>query len=93
MIYKALHRKLKIDQHEPNKKSGVISGAPERQAVLAPPVTPIVLYCPVHLSHSIFIVIIEVQSFITFQIAIYFCWHSINNGISLVNMRCSEFAW
>jgi hypothetical protein len=43
MIYKALHRKLKIDQHEPNTKSGVTSGAPERQAVLAPPVTPIVL--------------------------------------------------
>jgi hypothetical protein len=40
-IYRTVHRKLKIDQHEPNKKSGVISGAPERQAVLAPPMTPI----------------------------------------------------
>jgi hypothetical protein len=29
MIYKTLHRKLKIEQHEPYKKPGVNSGAPE----------------------------------------------------------------
>jgi hypothetical protein len=29
MIYKALHRKLKIEQHEPHNKAGVNSGAPE----------------------------------------------------------------
>jgi hypothetical protein len=28
-IYKTLHRKLKIEQHEPNYKPGVNSGAPE----------------------------------------------------------------
>jgi hypothetical protein len=29
LIYKILHRKLKIDQHEPQYKPGVNSGAPE----------------------------------------------------------------
>jgi hypothetical protein len=29
MIYKKLHRKLKIEQHEPHSKPGVNSGAPE----------------------------------------------------------------
>jgi len=28
-IYKTLHRKLKIEQHEPHKKLGMNSGAPE----------------------------------------------------------------
>jgi hypothetical protein len=27
IIYKTLHRKLKIDQHEPHKKLGMDSGA------------------------------------------------------------------
>ena len=33
VIYKTIHRKLKIDQHESHKKPGVNSGAPEDQAV------------------------------------------------------------
>ena len=33
MIYKALHRKLKIEEHEPNKKHVVNSGGPEGLAV------------------------------------------------------------
>ena len=35
-IYKTLHRKLKIEKHEPHQKSGVNSGAPEGLAVPAP---------------------------------------------------------
>ena len=34
----ALHRKLKIEWHEPHKKPGVNTGAPEGLAVPAPPV-------------------------------------------------------
>jgi hypothetical protein len=34
MIYKALHRKLKIEQHEPHNKAGVNSGAPEELTVI-----------------------------------------------------------
>jgi len=30
MIYKTLHRKLKIEQHRPHYKVGVNSGDPER---------------------------------------------------------------
>jgi hypothetical protein len=33
MIYKTQHRKIKIEQHEPHKKPGVNSGAPEGYAV------------------------------------------------------------
>jgi hypothetical protein len=33
MIYKTLHRKHKIEQHEHNWKPGVNSGAPEGLAV------------------------------------------------------------
>jgi hypothetical protein len=33
MIYKTQHRKIKIEQHEPHKKPGVNSGAPEGLAV------------------------------------------------------------
>ena len=43
MIYNTLHRKLKIEQHEPQCKPGVNSGAPEELAVHAPLVTPVVL--------------------------------------------------
>jgi hypothetical protein len=32
MIYKTLHRKLKIEKNEPHKKPGVNSGAPEGYA-------------------------------------------------------------
>jgi len=42
MIYKTLHRKLKIEQHESHYKSGVNSGAPEGLAVPGPHVTPFV---------------------------------------------------
>jgi len=35
-IYKTLHIKLKIEQHEPHKKPFVNSGAPEGLAVPAP---------------------------------------------------------
>jgi hypothetical protein len=35
MIYKTLHRKIKIKQHEPHSKPGVILGALEGQAVPA----------------------------------------------------------
>ena len=34
-IYKTLHRKLKIEQHEPHWKPGMNSGAPEGWAVPA----------------------------------------------------------
>jgi hypothetical protein len=30
MIYKTLHRKLKVEQHEPHSKPGVKSGTPKR---------------------------------------------------------------
>ena len=36
MIYKTLHRKLKIKQNEPHKKLGVNSGAPERLVLFLP---------------------------------------------------------
>ena len=40
MIYRTLHRKLKIEQNEPHREQRVNSGAPERQAVSSPLVTP-----------------------------------------------------
>ena len=40
-IYKALHQKLKIKQHEPHQKPGVISDAPEGKVV---PVSNTTLY-------------------------------------------------
>jgi len=43
MILKTLHRKLNIEQHEPVFKTGVTTGAPERQAVPVPLVAPIVI--------------------------------------------------
>ena len=43
MIYKTLHKNLKIEQHEPNYKLWVNSGAPEVLAVPGPLVTPVVL--------------------------------------------------
>jgi hypothetical protein len=42
-IYKTLHIKLMIKQHEPYKKPGVNSDAPEGLAVPAPHVTPVVV--------------------------------------------------
>jgi len=42
-IYNTVHRKLKIEQHEPHLKLGMISGAPEGYAVTAPHVIPVVL--------------------------------------------------
>jgi hypothetical protein len=33
MNYKTQHRKIKIEQHEPHRKPGVNSGAPEEFAV------------------------------------------------------------
>jgi hypothetical protein len=36
MIYKTLHRKLKIEQHEPKLKPWMNSGDPEALAVPAP---------------------------------------------------------
>ena len=35
MIHKTLHRKLKIGQHKPRRKSEVSSGIPEEQSVSA----------------------------------------------------------
>ena len=43
MIYNILHRKLKIKQYKPDYKPGLNSGAPERLAVPAPLVTPVML--------------------------------------------------
>jgi hypothetical protein len=43
MIYKTLHRKLKIEQHKPYQKPGVNSGVPDVLAVPAPHVTPVML--------------------------------------------------
>ena len=43
MIYKALHRKLKIKQHESHKKSGLKSSAPEELVVPASLATPALL--------------------------------------------------
>jgi hypothetical protein len=43
MIYKTLHRKLIIKQHEPYKKPVLNSRAMEGEAIPAPPLTPIVL--------------------------------------------------
>jgi hypothetical protein len=40
MIYRILHRKQKIEQHEPHKK-GVSLGAQERWTVPVPPVAPV----------------------------------------------------
>ena len=42
-IYKTLHRKLKIEQHESHYKPRVKSGASKDLAVPAPLVTPVVL--------------------------------------------------
>jgi len=42
-IYKTLHRKLKIEQHESHQKLGVNSGAPSVLAVPSPHVTPVML--------------------------------------------------
>jgi hypothetical protein len=39
----SLHKNLKTEQHEPNYKLGVNSGAPEGLAVPGPLVTPVVL--------------------------------------------------
>jgi len=41
-IYKTLHIKLKIEQHEPHRKPGVRTGTPEGLAVPAIHVTPVV---------------------------------------------------
>jgi hypothetical protein len=43
IIYKTLHRKLKIEQHEFRKNLGVNSDVPEGQAVPAPLVEPVML--------------------------------------------------
>jgi hypothetical protein len=43
MIYKTLHRKLKIEQHKPYQKPGVNSGVQDVLAVPAPHVTPVML--------------------------------------------------
>ena len=43
MIYKTLHRKLMIKQHDPYKKPVLNSRAMEGEAIPAPPLTPIVL--------------------------------------------------
>ena len=43
MIYKTLHRKLNIEQHEPHLKLGMNSGALERLAIPVPIVTLVVL--------------------------------------------------
>ena len=43
MIYKTLHRKPKIKQHEQHYKPGLNAGAPEEWAVAAPHVAPVVL--------------------------------------------------
>jgi hypothetical protein len=45
MIYKTLHKNLKIEQHESNYKLGVNSGAPEGLAVPGPLVT-LSIVCP-----------------------------------------------
>ena len=42
-IYKTLHKKLKIDQHEPHQKPGMNSSAPEGQAVPAQLMAQVVL--------------------------------------------------
>jgi len=39
MIYNTLHRKAKVEQHEPHKHSKVKSGAPEGYAVPVPVVS------------------------------------------------------
>ena len=43
MIYKTLHSKLKIEQHQCHNKLGPNQGAPEGLAVPAPIVIPVVL--------------------------------------------------
>jgi len=43
MIYKTLHRKLKIEQHEPHQKPGVNLGASKELEVSVPHVTPVLL--------------------------------------------------
>jgi hypothetical protein len=43
MIFKTLHRKLKIEQHEPHSKPVLKSCSLEEEAILAPHVTPVVL--------------------------------------------------
>ena len=42
MIYKTLHRKLKIEQNEPHYNRGVDSGALEGLVIAASHVTPVV---------------------------------------------------
>jgi hypothetical protein len=42
MIYKTLHRKLKIKQHEPHKKTGVDSDVSDGLAVPDPLMAPVV---------------------------------------------------
>ena len=44
-IYKTLHRKLKIDQHEPHKKTVLNSGAPEGLSVSVPWLIDWFIYC------------------------------------------------
>jgi hypothetical protein len=36
MLYRTLHRKLKIEQHKPQLKAGMNSGSPKDLAVSAP---------------------------------------------------------
>jgi hypothetical protein len=43
MIYKTLHRKLKIEQRESHEEPRMISGAPEGLEVPAPHVAPFML--------------------------------------------------
>ena len=63
MIYKTLHRKLKIEQNEPHREQMVNSGAPERQAASSPLVTP--------LSHrlKLYNIIHKLRA------SLYFCWY------------------
>jgi hypothetical protein len=49
VIYKALHRKLKIQQHGPHLKPKVNSGAPEGLAIPATHVDPFLLLFSVFL--------------------------------------------
>jgi len=43
MIYKTLHRKLKIEQHNPHQKPDLNARVQEGQAVPAPQVAPVLL--------------------------------------------------
>jgi hypothetical protein len=42
MIYKTIHRKLKIERHESHWRPGLNSGAPEGLAIHAPQLKPVV---------------------------------------------------